>query len=281
MRKVFIVILLLGNNLLYSQNFFTSVFGGISNYKGDLQEAPFSILRTRPAWGIGLLFELNERFLIRGDYTAGTISGGDVFGNKNRARNLTFTSSISEFSIGLEYVPIDLYQYKVSPYFFASLGAFKFSPYVTAENGSKVVLYEFDTEGQGFYEGRKKYKLTQFCIPFGGGLQWAISRNVRFALVGGVRKTFTDYIDDVSTTYVDKDLLAQKRGLLAVSWAYRGNQVPNGLPYPPGGTPRGNPANNDWYYFVGGSLRFRLGLHGKKRVPEFRIRRASVKCPVF
>lgn len=281
MRFIFIAILFSLTSTLHAQNFFTSIFLGGSNYQGDLQDKALAFTRFRPAWGVGLLFELNTHFLLTGDFTSGKISADDKFSLKNKARNLSFNSNITEFSIGLEYVPVDLYQYKISPYVFSGLAIFKFSPYINADNGSKIILYEFDTEGQGFYKGRKKYKLTQFAIPLGAGIQWALTDNKRIGLVFGIRKTFTDYLDDVSTTYIDKDILAQKKGTNAVKIAYRGNLLPNGEPYPPDGTKRGNPENKDWYYFAGLSLRFRIGPSVKKSTPTFRIKRAKVTCPTI
>jgi len=279
MKKCFIIILISIGFSARSQNFFTTAFGGLSNYQGDIQDNAFTLLRSKPAWGLGLMFELNNRMLIRADFTAGKIYGDDRYSKKNRARNLSFRSDIAEFSIGFEYVLFNLYEYKVSPYAFAGVGIFKFSPYVNAPNGSKIILSELDTEGQGFFAGRTKYKLRQVCIPFGGGLQWAITDNKRLALVVGIRKTFTDYLDDVSTTYVDRNLLAQKKGQQSVSFAYRGDELANGDPYPVEGTRRGNPANDDWYYVAGISMRVRIVPKGRKRDDAFKPRRASVACP--
>ncbi len=279
MKNNFIAILLLLSCSAQSQNFFTSVFAGAANYQGDIQDKAFTLIRSKPAYGFGLLFELNERMLIRGDFTTGMIHADDRFSKNNKARNLSFYSNIYEFSLSFEYVLFDLYEYKVSPYAFAGVGAFKFSPYVKAANGSKIVLSELDTEGQGFYLGRTKYKLRQVCIPFGGGLQWALSDNKRIALVLGVRKTFTDYLDDVSTTYADPDLLRQKKGPTAVNFAYRGDELANGSPYPVAGTKRGNPANKDWYYFSGISFRFRMVPKSHKRNQTYKVKRASVACP--
>jgi hypothetical protein len=100
--------------------------------------------------------------------------------------------------------------------------------------------------------------------------------------VVGFRKTFNDYIDDVSTTYVDETLLRNTRGQKVVDIAYRGDELPGGLPYPTAGTQRGNPKSKDSYYFFG--LTFRVRMVPKKRVYEFRYnpkktRRASLKCP--
>jgi hypothetical protein len=174
---------------------------------------------------------------------------------------------------------LDLYQYKVSPYVFAGVSVFKFAPYAKDENGYPVSLYELDTEGQGFYDGRKKYKLSQFVIPYGGGVQWAISDNARIGFVIGIRQTFTDYLDDVSKTYVDKNTLIHNRGANAVKYAYRGSELPNAAPYPADGTPRGNPSNKDWYYFSGLTLRVRIPNIRGRKAQVYRSEKSRVTCP--
>lgn len=279
MKYIIIFFALLSGHKSFSQNFFTSFFAGSSNYSGDLSEKLYETKHTHFAWGVGLLFELNAHMLIRGDFSYGRISASDADGTKNKARNLSFTSTISEFSIGYEYVVFDLYEYKLSPYVFAGLAAFRFAPYAKDINGNQLGLYELSTEGQGFYDKRKKYKLTQFVIPYGGGVQWAVRDNVRVGFVLGIRQTFTDYLDDVSKTYVDKNLLITNRGSNAANYAYRGDELDNGKPYPPGGTPRGNPKNKDWYYFSGLTLRVRIPHISGRKAEVYKSQRSRISCP--
>ncbi len=266
---------------VHAQNFFTTFFLGASNYRGDLGNAPFPLSHSHPAGGLGFLYEINDRMGVRMDATFGKISGADSYGGPNKSRNLSFTSDLAEISLSFDYILFDLYDYKVSPYFFAGIGRFGFNPYTKDKNGNTVFLAELNTEGEGFYNGRKAYKTKQTAIPFGGGVMWAIDDNHRIAIELGIRKTFTDYLDDVSTTYVDANLLASKRGSTAVSMAYRGNELPGGLPYPPDGAKRGNPQNKDWYYFTGISYRMRLmPPHSHRKYDTgSHIRRAKTSCP--
>ncbi len=281
MKKILTIFFITISTSAVCQNFFTSFYGGLANYTGDLQENPLNPITFRPSYGAGLLYELNSKWLIRFDISAGKITGDDKYSLKNRHRNLSFTSEISEFALGIEYLFLDLYQHRVSPYVFAQAGIFKFSPYYLLPNGGKIVLYEIDTEGQGFYQDRKKYKLRELCIPLGFGTQWAINDGKRLGIVFGFRKTFTDYIDDVSTTYVDKDLLAQNRGSSAIAIAYKGNQLPNGDPYPADGTKRGDPTNKDSYYFVGLTFRIRIETSRTRAAKEPKPRKPSIDCPLI
>src|SRR5207249_6493504 len=117
-------------------------------------------------------------------------------------------------------------------------------------------------EGEGLpqYPDRKSYSLTQLALPFGGGIKCALNDNLRVGIELGLRKLFTDYLDDVSSNYADANDLLAAKGQQAVDLAYRGDEVPGGNPtYPAKGAQRGSSALKDWYYLTGLTLSFRLG----------------------
>jgi len=267
----------------WSQRIFATLFAGASNYSGDLQEKRFTFQQAHPAGGLGLMFEVTDKIFIQGEFKFGKISAADKY-SKNYKRNLSFYSHLYEFSLRGEYAILNPYDHKISPCIFAGIALFDFAPYADDAQGTPVLLPEKSTEGQGFIEGRNPYKLRQFSIPFGGGLQWTISHNSRLGVYLGFRKTFTDYIDDVSTTYVDELQLSQAKGASAAQIAYRGDEIPNGAPYPPAGTQRGNPKSLDWYYFTGISYRVRLFAKGKRKYDisddgRYHGRKGRVGCP--
>ena len=86
---------------------------------------------------------------------------------------------------------------------FAGIGVYRYNPYAYS-GGNKVFLQPLSTEGQNIigYPDRKKYSLTQFAVPFGGGFKFAVSENLRVGIEMGIRKLFTDYLDDVSKGYM-------------------------------------------------------------------------------
>lgn len=276
MRTVTLIFFLFLGSQLHAQRFFTTYSLGASAYRGDLQESPLNFLQAKGFWGLGCMFECNERMYINLDFNYAMIAADDRFNPRNRARNLNFKTNVAEIAARFEYNLFDLYQYKATPYFFVGFGAFRFNPYYDLENGSRIYLSEYDTEGQGFYDGRQKYDLTQWCIPYGGGVQFAISQNTRLGLSLGLRYTPTDYLDDVSKTYVDKDLLIRKKGGNAPRVAYKGDLLPNGASYPAGGTSRGNPSTKDSYYLFGASLKIRYTAKGRNKK---NAKRGSVACP--
>lgn len=275
------VIIILAPAFAQAQNFFININGGFTNYQGDLQNNKILLQTSHPAWGLGLRAELNNRLSIFTDFNFGKISGNDKWSAVSRARNLNFKSDISEFAIGAEYNLFDLYSYKVSPYFFTGLAVFNFSPTTKNAAGQTVILGDLRTEGQGLIEGRAPYKTQVLAIPIGAGLQWSLSYRHRLAIFVGMRKTFTDYIDDVSTTYVDPQQLSNYWGSTTTSFAYRGDELPGGAAYPASGTKRGNANNKDRYYFSGVSYRFRLVPKFRPKKYTFDKRKSKTSCPIW
>lgn len=263
-----------------SQGFFTETKFGLMSYGGDLQDKPVISKMLRPGFSVGFNYELHPKFLLTANLMYGKIAGDDKYNPASIVRNLRFESTITEFSFGFDYNFLDLYKYKFSPFIQASFAVFKFNPYVDAEDGNRLYLSEYCTEGQGFYKGREKYKLTQYAIPFGAGVQYALSPNLRIGLLISSRKLFTDYIDDCSTTYVDSLLLSRNVSTYSPVLAYQGGQLSGANPYPQDGALRGNPANNDSYSFMGLFVKFRFVPKGNRA--EYGgngLRKVKTNCP--
>ena len=265
MKQFILILTIAGFSLTsFGQKFYINVFTGVSNYQGDLQDKRFTFNQSHLAVGAGLSYEITEKILLSGGYTYGTVSGSDKKNSRNTFRNLDFTTNISEGHLTVEYYFQNLYEHSVSPYIFAGIARYNFSPYTKDSLGNKYFLKPLSTEGEGFLPDKKYYKINQFAIPFGGGLKFALNDNVRLGFEIGMRKLFTDYLDDVSTNYVDENLLLQNRGPKAVELAFRGDELKNGSSYPPAGSKRGGSIVKDWYYFTGLTASFRLGGNGNK-----------------
>ena len=261
MKKILLVGMLFP---LFSQaQWNVNLFGGFSNYIGDLQSKAYTTQQSNGSFGAGLQYDLTGHLSFLSNLTYGRISAADGYSQKAdlRARNLNFESVIGEWNLLAEYNILDLQTHKVTPYVFAGIAIFHFNPYAYDTLGKKVYLRPLSTEGEGLaqYPGRKPYSLTQFSIPFGGGIKFRISDRVVLAYEVGLRRTSTDYLDDVSRTYVSQTALLAARGPEAVEMAYRGNEVKGGTGYPPDGEVRGNPKRKDWYYMSG--LRVTIALN--------------------
>lgn len=267
MKAFYLLILVLFFNLYATaQQLHVGVFGGLAAYNGDLTDKIYPKKVTNGAIGITVNYELTDQIFIRGGFTYAIVGGADRFNKDTELikRNLSFETRVHEFSVAGEYYLFNLYERKLSPYGFLGLAVFKFNPYAFDAAKNRIFLQTLSTEGQGIAGyAAKQYKLTQLAIPFGGGLKYAINDNLRVGLELGMRKLFTDYLDDVSGNYTDPNDLLAAKGQLAVDMSYRGDEVPTGSPnYPTKGAQRGSPKSKDFYYFTGIHLTMRIGGNG-------------------
>lgn len=237
--------------------------GGFANYYGDLQSKPLTLDQAHGAFGIGLKYDLTEHFAVKGGLFYARLSADDKNNKESlRPRNLNFHTRVYEANVMAEYALFSLQEKRFTPYAFGGVAVFRFNPYTFDSTGGKYYLQPLSTEGQGLsaYPDRKPYKRTQLAIPFGAGIRLRMSEKVTLAYEFGLRKTFTDYLDDVSTTYVDPVALAAAKGAKAVELSYRGGELKNGDPaYPVDGTVRGGAKYKDWYYFSGITVTIGLG----------------------
>jgi hypothetical protein len=257
-----------------------NVFGGFANYYGDLQSSPYTTSQAHLSGGIGLQYDFSSHFSLLSNLYLGKVGASDEFSPQAdlRARNLSFQSAITELNLLAEYNILSLRSHKFTPYVFAGIAAYHFNPYAIDSTGHKVFLRPLSTEGEGLaqYPTRHPYNLMQISIPFGGGIKFRVSDQVVIAYEIGLRKLFTDYLDDVSTRYVDPNILLAAKGPQALEMAYRGGELKGGPPYPYTGAPRGNPAHKDWYYFSG--LRVIIAFNTRP-MEEHRRQRYILDCP--
>ena len=267
MKKYLLFALAVTPYLAQAQRLHGDLQLGVANYQGDLQNKRFTLKGSKAAVGIGLSYDINNHIIVRTLATYLTVTGDDKNGrtlqNLN-PRNLNFTSHILEGQVALEYNLFDLSERSATPYVFAGVGIFHFNPYSYDSMANKVFLRSLSTEGQGLaaYPNKKLYKNNQFSIPFGVGVKFAVSEKVQVGLELGLRKLFTDYLDDVSGTYADSSILLAAKGPKAIAFAYRESEIHGTVNYPKAGDVRGNPKIKDWYYTTGVRISYLFGGSG-------------------
>ncbi len=260
-----------------------SFFTGAMNYQGDMNPNSFTFQHSGFTGGIIVRKPLGRWFALRAGATKGKIEAADRWNRDYlKPRNLDFTTAITEAHAALEISVLDLETNRFTPYLYGGLAVFHFNPWTTDNNGVKTFLKPLSTEGQGLsqYPNQQPYNLVQIAFAFGGGLKFAVSDRINIGLEMSQRKTFTDYLDDLSSNYVDRDVLLQARGPQAVALAYRGDEIPGGNPlYPAHGEQRGTPSEMDWYYYTGLTVEIKLS----KARDMFRGGRslAGTRCPRF
>lgn len=237
-------------------------------------------LTYQPAEWLGFRLALNFGKLEGDD---AIIKGKGGLEEARKLRNANFRSKLTELllmaevypTVFIEDDPSDIWL-KLRPYGVIGVGYFKFNPQGTDPlTGNWVDLKPLRTEGQGFsqFPDRKEYKLTQMNIPMGIGVKYFLSESVNLSLEIIHRKTFTDYIDDVSTKYIDPALFYANMPLAQAQVAARvaNKSGGTGTRFRPG-QKRGTTSNNDAYYTVGFKLGFRLGSNDSWN--------NSTRCPV-
>ena len=265
-----------------SQNLSIHVDGGAVNYGGDLQSQLFTLQQANSFFGGGLHYRLSGHFSLEGTFAAGKLAATDAKTKvESVRRNLSFYTNITEGSLvlhaNLKDVPGSA---RLTPYILAGVAFFHYNPY-TYYQGQKVYLQPLGTEGQGLsqFPDRKLYSLTQFAIPFGGGLKYAVNDRI---MIGGeiaFRKLFTDYLDDVSSKrYVDTGLLRATRGPLSAKMSFRSDETSNPLNFN-GTIQRGNPERKDVYYTILLKLYISLGGNNDGNNAESKRLRRQSSCP--
>ena len=231
---------------------------GVMAYLGDLNNQS---MFGQPNLAAGLTARINidTRWAVAFGANYGHISGGnpDVVAH----RNLSFRSPVAEAFIRAEFnfFPYGLRygtQKRWTPFLFCGFALFRFNPMAEYE-GEWYALQPLGTEGQGTtaYPDRQKYKLMETAMPFGVGMRWRLSEGAHLAVEYGWRKTWTDYLDDISTTYVGADVLGSEDGggEMAVLLADRTWEVDpeyvNAI-----GIKRGDDSLNDWYAYLSVTL---------------------------
>lgn len=261
MKTPFLIIFIFSAFVSYAQPVRLHIMGGFANYSGDIQQHGFTIEQAKGALTLGGTFTITDKLSVRGDYSFAQLAANDNRNIKRAlvARNLNFRTNINELSLLGEYDILNLYKHKLSPYLFGGVGIFHFNPFSFDGSGNRVYLADLGTEGQGIISGKKEYKRLQVHFPLGAGIKYALSEDVHVGFEMGMRVLQTDYLDDVSTEYVDQDVLLAARGQQAVDFAFRGDELKiNPTSYPPAGTIRGNSKVKDFYYFGLFRIGFRM-----------------------
>lgn len=259
MKKLFLILIVSCHYIFANAQEFDTrptigLFAGAMNYQGDLKPNSFTFQHSNLIVSVLARKPLNRWFALRGGFTIGKVEAADKYNRDYlQLRNLSFATGIQEVFAALEAHMLDISTKKFTPFAYGGIVLFHFNPYTYNADKEKVFLQPLSTEGQGLadYPDRKVYKLTQFAAAFGGGIRIAVSGCTSLSIEFSQRKTFTDYLDDVSTSYVDQNKLLQAKGPQSVELAFRGDEVHPPMPYPPDGEQRGTPTEADWYYFFG------------------------------
>lgn len=178
---------------------------GTFNYSGDLVQF-YNFRFSKPAATVFYRSNLSNVVSFRAAITAGLIGASEVptdaFASQ---RNTSFRHFLYEGSTVMEYHFLnwrDSKRYvRFTPYLFGGVALFGFT---------------------GEVDRTQAYSTVQMAIPFGAGVKYVLNPKWYLALEFGMRKTFFDYLDNISG----------------------GDFRNKNYQY-------GNDSNNDHYYFLG------------------------------
>jgi len=259
-----------------TQNIYAKLRGGAMYYQGDLtpQSINLSFGPANPAWGATVGYSLNSWKSLEVGYLKGRLSADDKYADiiGRRQRNLSFVSPVNEWaiqtSLNINHFLPSLDKYNIRFFIQYGINYFTFDPQ-TNYKGKWIRLQPLGTEGQ-FLEGANKqpYKLYSFSKILGVAIEFNISDKLLLCMEIAPRKTFTDYLDDVSDTYPGYEALINAGNNMGAKLSNRiGEYQGTGPINLPQGAQRGNSDKNDWYTFIGVSLKFDI-YNFKKVIPR-------------
>ncbi len=216
---------------------FLGDLGGLNKIGTDYSPVDLEFTETRTAFQLGYRYKLAKWFNLSTQFNYLIVRGDDRLTTEQYRsnRNLNFKSNIFELTGRLEFVYMANrvgHRYGIKKTLsrrmknrswdftaFVGFGGFYFNPKSRDAAGNWVKLRPLHTEGQGLPGGPQQYKNYSICIPMGVAYRIYFNRKVCVGLEFNFRKTFTDYIDDVSGVYYDKNAIAQAYGQQAAYFA--------------------------------------------------------------
>lgn len=256
-----IIPMLLITSALRAQTLEVGVFGGGAYYVGDINPA-LHFNQLQPSFGAVARYNAGTRWAFRLSLTTAEVTADDSKVKFDEDRQLGFKTRINDASVVAEFNFLEYFTGSrkdyFTPFIFGGFSVFQFTP----KSLDGVSLRPLGTEGQNIgFDGRKKYSSIGFSVPFGIGFKYSITKRLGMAVEWRMHKTFTDYIDDVSTTYYLSGPLINP----ANEEQFLSDPAMIHEPY----MQRGNRKTNDWFNYTGVSLTYKFNLGNRRSCNTF------------
>lgn len=245
---------------------------GMASYYGDLCDS-WECMRFRYNINGAFIYRASGRIMGRAEINLLKLYGTDE-GGKNANRNLNFKSNIFSLEATAIY---DLIPYErkyghrddFHPYVFMGIGVIRFEPKGELD-GKWYKLQPLRTEGRHYYR-------TSLTMPYGVGIRYMLDKKTNLNFEVGYRMTFTDYLDDVSRTYVDNNSFSDPK---AAQLADKSVEMygEKGLPkvfsddrvHWNEGHKRGNPRASDGYFTFGVKVEYKIKYTKQHNIKTFK-----------
>ncbi len=253
---------------LVGQELYLTTKLGALYYQGDLspKSNKYSTSTARLGASVGLQYYLSKYVSMYGEVLVGTLVGDDMYAKDEhrRQRNLSFRSYLFDAGAGLKFSMSSIVGFfrksGIDIEIFMGGNIFYFNP-KTRYKGEWIALQPLATEGQGWVKGSQpKYSLVELSLSRGVDFSFRINKKIIVGIELVLKKTYTDYLDDVSTTYVNYDELVENSSVLAAELGNRMGEYNNTEPvkYETGTVLRGNSDKNDSYIFSSVTFSYKL-----------------------
>jgi hypothetical protein len=217
---------------------------GPARYSGDLNEYfDMSHLRLGIAASAAVTYQVTDQLALRGDMQLYYVRGAHR-DTPNAYNNLSFFSINPDLSVGIQY---NFRESKNSnsatiPYALAGVGLTYITP-KAVYFGKSYSLPPLHTEGIA-------YNRLPLILRYGIGLPLVKTDRLKGSIEGVYTHVRSDYLDDVSSQYIDKSTML----LFAAALSDRGQEI--GYPANIPGAKRGNPGRKDGYMTISARLVF-------------------------
>ncbi len=272
-----VISVLLLNTAMIAQDMYVQqgefgITAGVAHYFGDINTRA-GINRPKPAVGIFYKKQFNNYLGIRLSAHYAQLGYSDIYSKNEyqKRRNLSFNTDIFEIAAQgdfnfFKFVPGDP-NYTFTPYVTLGVGVFSYNPYAYLDN-KKIYLRPLGTEGQNIQyqdpvsgKTRKTYGSMAVCFPIGAGVKYNISDNINLSFQIAHRLTLTDYIDDVSTTFVGIDKFPVLNGQPSVAGILQDRSYVTGTPIGIEGRQRGFNKQRDQYIIAEVGVSFSISTY--------------------
>lgn len=276
-KKLFLLFaLIISFQKTNAQNYFSgSEYGisvGASQYFGDLNDE-YGLKFIRPALGGFARLHLNPFIAAKASVNYTRVGYNDKFSSNpyNQKRNLNFQSDVFEATLQAEF---NFFRFSTgeignrwTPYLTGGIGVFYYNPF-TEYDGKKYYLRPLGTEGQNAGFDDRKYNKFSICFPVGVGFKYWIRPGLNFGFEIADRLTTTDYLDDVSTTYVGSNYFPTDPQTPNPAYILQDRSLEANAADPLGrpGKQRGNSSTKDQYMMFLFHLSFQLKVY---KCPEY------------
>lgn len=259
--SIFMITMLLHHTIaqnVYEQLGEFGITGGVAHYFGDLNTRS-KINRPKPTVGLFFKKQFNNYLGVRLSAHYAQLGYSDIYSDNDfeKRRNLSFNTEVVEVAVQgdfnfFKFIPGDP-NYSFTPFVALGIGAFSYNPFAY-NDGKKVYLRPLGTEGQNIEyvdpnvaKVRKTYGTMALCLPITAGIKYNLSNNINLTFQITHRLTNTDYLDDVSTTYVGIDKFPPLNGQPSVASIMQDRSFETGTPIGTEGRQRGLSKQKDQF----------------------------------